>query len=212
MSLAFLAFSPSSSVSRSLMGSVCFFTHFFRAKGFTRPQKPSLAALVEGEAVACCCAAEGGVSRGVPTGCACWASAGNPTTDASRSTASWLGEGVEFAALLFMEGFPRLGFCAGRDGLRDELCYPLTPDDCNRCAKAEPAQRDHLLHLFCYIYRIYPDVSAGLRTALTGFQPCSFWETVYFLPGKTALKGSIYPARGRTQHRHSAGPAARVHS
>ncbi len=43
MSRAFLAFTSSSSVSRSLMGSICFFTHFFRAKGLMRPQKPSFA-------------------------------------------------------------------------------------------------------------------------------------------------------------------------
>ena len=61
MSLAFLAFTSSSSLSRSLMGSVCLLTHFLRAKGFTRPQKPSFEALVDGEAAGCCCAAEGGV-------------------------------------------------------------------------------------------------------------------------------------------------------
>src|ERR1700691_314745 len=102
MSLAFFALTLSNSVSRSLIGSVCFFTHFLRAQGFTRPQKPSLAGVVDGVAVVCC-AVEGGALCGVALFCASWASAGIPIADASKSTANWPGNGVMIAVLIFMD-------------------------------------------------------------------------------------------------------------
>src|ERR1700677_373690 len=112
MSLAFFALTLSNSVSRSLIGSVCFFTHFLRAQGFTRPQKPSFAGVVDGEAVVCC-AVEGGALWGVPLVCASCASAGIPIADASKNTASWLGNGVKIADLLFM-GSDYLAICISR--------------------------------------------------------------------------------------------------
>ena len=42
MSRAFLAFTSSSSVSRSLIGSICLFTHFLRAKGLIAAPEPFL--------------------------------------------------------------------------------------------------------------------------------------------------------------------------
>jgi len=57
MSLLFLAFTSSNSLSRSLIGVVCFRTHFLLAKGFTRPQNPSLPGVM-GVVAAGCCGAE----------------------------------------------------------------------------------------------------------------------------------------------------------
>src|SRR5580693_8674117 len=100
MSLAFFAFTPSSSVSRSLIGSVCFLTHFLRAQGLTRPQNPSFAGVMGGVAVLVACCAAGGGALWDVVSCA---SAGIPIADASRITASWLGEGVKIAILDFMD-------------------------------------------------------------------------------------------------------------
>jgi hypothetical protein len=77
-------------------------THFLRANGLTRPQKPSFAALGEGEASGCCCAIEEGLSWGRAAGCASWASTGIPIADASKNIANCLEIRIEFAALLFM--------------------------------------------------------------------------------------------------------------
>src|SRR5579863_5265877 len=92
MSLAFLALTSSSSVSRSLMGSVCLFTHFLRAMGLTRPQKPSFDVLFNGLAVweGCDWVVEGGLSCEPEADCAN-APAGIAIADASARTASWLG-------------------------------------------------------------------------------------------------------------------------
>src|SRR5580698_3566911 len=93
MSDAFLAFTWSSSVRRSLIGSRRFFTHFLRAKGFTWPQNPSLSVGV----------VAAGAAGGVDDGCAdaagalcesfevCCATAGITNAEASRATAHWLG-------------------------------------------------------------------------------------------------------------------------
>src|SRR3954465_10219140 len=94
MSLAFLAFTSSSSVSRSLMGSVCLLTHFFRAIGLTLPQKPSFDWLLNGLAVweGCCCAVEGGLSCEPEADCPCCANAGIAIADAKANIANWLGK------------------------------------------------------------------------------------------------------------------------
>src|SRR5579864_1416752 len=94
MSLAFLAFTSSSSVSRSLIGSVCFLTHFLRAMGLTRPQKPSFDWLFNGLAVGegcCCCAVEGGLSCEPVADCPCCAAAGMAMAVANARTARLLG-------------------------------------------------------------------------------------------------------------------------
>src|SRR3954447_5134939 len=94
MSLAFLAFTSSSSVSRSLMGSVCLLTHFFRAMGLTRPQKPSFDWLFNGLAVweGCCCAVEEGLSCEPDADCPCCAPAGIAIAVARAKSANWLGK------------------------------------------------------------------------------------------------------------------------
>src|SRR5690348_7635868 len=90
MSVAFLAFTSSSSVRRSLMGSRRFFTHFLRAKGFICPQNPSLSVFAEeAEGEGCC--TEGGVLWGAPVDCAVCATAGTAIAEASRMTANWPG-------------------------------------------------------------------------------------------------------------------------
>src|ERR1700678_4552116 len=125
MSLAFFALTLSNSVSRSLIGSVCFFTHFLRAQGFTRPQKPSFPGVIDGEAVVCC-AVEGGVVWGVAVVCASWASAGIPIADASKSTASWLGNGGIIADLIFMDlDYLAMHISQNLNDLRVELYCPL---------------------------------------------------------------------------------------
>src|SRR5579859_1583729 len=91
MSLAFLALTSSSSVSRSLIGSVCFFTHFLRDIGLTRPQKPSFAWLFNGLAVWEGCWVEGGLSCEPGADCPCCAAAGIAIADAKAKTANWLG-------------------------------------------------------------------------------------------------------------------------
>src|ERR1700760_118082 len=95
MSLEFLALTSSNSVRRSLIGSVCRFTHFFRAMGFIRPQKPSFDVLFNGCAAGegCCCAVEGGLScePDVELPLDPCAPAGIASTDASAAIASWPG-------------------------------------------------------------------------------------------------------------------------
>src|SRR5271165_413340 len=118
MSLAFLALSPSSSVRRSLIGSVCFFTHFLRAQGFTRPQNPSLPGVIAGVAEGCCSIVEEGVFCGGGVCCASCASAGTPTADARRSMPKVLDNGFEL--------FDRfiIGFCVLAGGvLRKPIEY-----------------------------------------------------------------------------------------
>src|SRR5580692_8476393 len=123
------------------MGSVCFFTHFLRAQGFTRPQKPSLAGVMGGVAVVAvpvvCCVAAGGALCGVVADCASCAIAGIPIADASRITASWPGNGVIIAVLDFM-GFvlPRHVYFANLEDSRVELCCRLAHEDSNGRAKA----------------------------------------------------------------------------
>src|ERR1039458_2124826 len=103
MSAAFLALTSSSSLSLSLIGSVCFLTHTLRAKGLTRPQKPSFAgACCDGEATELGCTAWGGVLWGVVEDWPCWASAGIPTADASRMTANWLGKKLRVEDLILI--------------------------------------------------------------------------------------------------------------
>src|SRR5215472_5477640 len=93
MSLAFLALTSSSSVSRSLMGSVCFLTHFLRAMGFMRPQNPSFDWLSNGLAVwEGCCAVEGGLSCEPDADCPCCAPAGIAIAVAKAKIATWLGK------------------------------------------------------------------------------------------------------------------------
>src|SRR5664280_59037 len=94
MSFEFFAFTSSSSLRRSLMGSVCFCTHFFRAIGLTLPQNPSRDCWFNGFAVGegcCCCAAAGGVSWEPVAGCACCAPAGIEKAATSAKMAIWLG-------------------------------------------------------------------------------------------------------------------------
>src|SRR6185503_6660544 len=97
MSLAFFAFTWSSSVRRSLMGSSLFFTHFLRAIGLTRPQNPSFCswigwvAVAGGVEVGVCCAAAGAFWVFASGCCVCCAIAGIAIAEARARTATWPG-------------------------------------------------------------------------------------------------------------------------
>src|SRR6185503_9223694 len=101
MSEAFFAFTWSSSVRRSLIGSSRFFTHVLRAIGLMRPQKPSFAsgigcvAVAGGVEVGVCCAAAGGLWE-LSGCCVCWAIAGIAIAEAKARTATWLGNRSSF--------------------------------------------------------------------------------------------------------------------
>src|SRR5260370_13516833 len=86
------------------MGSVWRFTHFLRAMGLMRPQKPSFDVLFNGLAVGegCCCDVEGGLSCELVADCA-YGPAGITIADASASTASWRGNKFR-AALDLIKG------------------------------------------------------------------------------------------------------------
>ena len=80
------------------MGSVCRFTHFFLAHGFMCPQNPSFGCgtVAVGGPEGCCCAvAEGGMFCVSPVDCELCASAGIPTANDSRRTASLPDNGAE---------------------------------------------------------------------------------------------------------------------
>ena len=116
------ALTSSSSLSLPLRGSTRLLTHFLRAKGLTRPQKPSLSlgAFEEGDregvGEGCCSTVAGGVlcglatvhpcdedlSPGAPEGCPCCARVGIATADASKIRRSWLGNKVRGSMTVFI--------------------------------------------------------------------------------------------------------------
>jgi hypothetical protein len=169
------------------------------------PQNPSFAGVIGVVAVVCCCAVdplvwsccaiEGGALCGDAWSCA---SAGIPIADASKSTASWLGEGVKFVILLFMKlGYLAFLFRRPLPDQRGERVPSARPGVSNNRAK-EGAWRSKILYYSFYCAYIFDPIPRNHGCpALEQPQQCTFFSAVYFLPGKVESEvGLFHRARG----------------